>query len=276
MYPDELFNLFGLSVDMYTICFLVGIIACLVFTIIAMKKCGYSSTARDTVIIIGILSILIGLFTAVLFQALYDYIADPSKGFNFDGGMTFIGGLLGGVIAFIGLYFLYVYGINPKLKEGNFFKSNMNKGIWFLVRIAPISITVAHAFGRIGCLFAGCCYGQKTDAWYGVWNAALGYKTVPVQLYEAIFLFALSAVMIVLLFKFKSKDTMAIYLVSYGIWRFIIEFFRADSERGEFIPGLSPSQFWSIIMVIAGIAVFFIYRSFDKKIEDKQKETQAE
>lgn len=276
MYPDELFNLFGLSVDMYTICFLVGIIACLVFTIIAMKKCGYSSNARDTVIIIGILSILIGLFTAVLFQALYDYIADPSKGFNFDGGMTFIGGLLGGVIAFIGLYFLYVYGINPKLKEGNFFKSNMNKGIWFLVRIAPISITVAHAFGRIGCLFAGCCYGQKTDAWYGVWNAALGYKTVPVQLYEAIFLFALSAVMIVLLFKFKSKDTMAIYLVSYGIWRFIIEFFRADSERGEFIPGLSPSQFWSIIMVIAGIAVFFIYRYFDKKIEDKQKEAQVE
>ena len=276
MYPDELFNLFGLSIDMYTICFLVGIIACLVFTIIAMKKCGYSSTARDTVIIIGILSILIGLFTAVLFQALYDYIADPSKGFNFDGGMTFIGGLIGGVIAFIGLYFLYVYGINPKLKEGNFFKSNMNKGIWFLVRIAPISITIAHAFGRIGCLFAGCCYGQKTDAWYGVWNAALGYKTVPVQLYEAIFLFALSAVMIVLLFKFKSKDTMAIYLVSYGIWRFIIEFFRADSERGEFIPGLSPSQFWSIIMVIAGIAVFFIYRYFDKKIEDKQKEAQVE
>ena len=276
MYPSEVFNIFGLSIDMYTIWIVVGIIACLIFTIFAMKRCGYSSSASDTVIIIGIIAIIVGWLSAVLFQALYNYIANPSKGFHF-GGMTFIGGLLGGIITFIGVYFIYVYGINPRLKEGNFFKSDMNKGIWFLVRIAPISITIAHAFGRIGCLFAGCCYGQRTDEWYGIWNAELGYKTVPVQLYESIFLFVLAIVMIVLLFKFHSKDTMAIYLVSYGIWRFIIEFFRADNaERGKFIPGLTPSQFWCIIMVVAGIAIFFIYRYFDKKIEDKQKETQVE
>ena len=276
MYPNELFNLFGLSVDLYTIFIIVGIIACLIFTIYAMKKCGYSSSASDTVIIIGIIAIIIGWLFAVLFQALYNFIANPQAGFHF-GGMTFIGGLLGGVITFIGVYFLFVYVINPRLPEGSFFKANMNKGIWYLVRIAPISITIAHAFGRIGCLFAGCCYGQRTDAWYGIWNAELGYKTVPVQLYESIFLFVLSAVMILLLFHFKSKDTMAIYLVSYGIWRFIIEFFRADNtERGQFIPGLTPSQFWYIIMVLAGIAIFFIYRYFDQKIEDKQKETQVE
>ena len=276
MYPNELFNLFGLSVDLYTIFIIVGIIACLIFAIYAMKKCGYSSSASDTVIIIGIIAIIVGWLFAILFQALYNYIANPSAGFHF-GGMTFIGGLIGGVITFIGVYFLFVYVINPRLPEGSFFKANMNKGIWYLVRIAPISITIAHAFGRIGCLFAGCCYGQKTDAWYGIWNAELGYKTVPVQLYESIFLFVLSAVMILLLFHFKSKDTMAIYLVSYGIWRFIIEFFRADNtERGQFIPGLTPSQFWSIVMIIGGVAIFFIYRYFDKKIEDKQKEAQAQ
>ena len=276
MYPNELFNLFGLSVDLYTIFIVVGIIACLIFAIYAMKKCGYSSSASDTVIIIGIIAIIVGWLFAILFQALYNYIANPSQGFHF-GGMTFIGGLIGGVITFIGVYFLFVYGINPKLKEGSFFKVNINKGIWYLVRIAPISITIAHAFGRIGCLFAGCCYGQKTDAWYGIWNAELGYKTVPVQLYESMFLFVLSAVMILLLFHFKSKDTMAIYLVSYGVWRFIIEFFRADNtERGQFIPGLTPSQFWSIVMVVGGVTIFFIYRYFDKKIEDKQKEAQAQ
>ena len=273
MYPDELFNFLGMSVDLYTICFIVGVIACLVYTIIALKKCGYSSTASDTIIIIGILAILIGLLSAVLFQAFYDYLADPSAGFKFNGGMTFLGGLIGGIVSFIGIYFIFVYGINPHLKDGNFFKANMNKGIWFLVRIAPISITIAHAFGRIGCLFAGCCHGHVTTEWYGIWNASVNAKTVPIPLYESIFLFALSAVMIVLLFKFHSKDTMAIYLVSYGIWRFIIEFFR-DDYRGDFIPGLSPSQFWSIIMVIAGVAVFFIYRYFDKKIEAKQLEKQ--
>ena len=147
----------------------------------------------------------------------------------------------------------------------------MNKGIWYLLRIAPISICIAHGFGRIGCLFAGCCYGHQTDAWYGIHNEVLGYNTVPIQLYESIFLFTLAIVMTLLLIL-KQKDNMAVYLVSYGIWRFVIEYFRAD-YRGDFIPGLSPSQFWSIIMVLAGIAIFFVYRHFDKKIEGKNNNT---
>ena len=267
-------NIFGLHIDMYTVWIVIGVIACLIFAIIAMKICGYSRSASDTIIIIGVISIILGLLAAMLFQAFYDFINNPSDGFKISGGMTFIGGLIGGVITFLGLYFLYVYAINPKLKEGNFFKSDMNKGVWYLVRIAPISITIAHAFGRIGCLFAGCCHGLVTTEWYGIYSAYVDAKTIPIPLYESIFLFALSALMIVLLFKFKFKHNMTVYLISYGIWRFVIEYFRAD-DRGSFIPGLSPSQFWSIIMVLGGIAIFFIYRYFDQKIEDKQKETQV-
>jgi phosphatidylglycerol:prolipoprotein diacylglycerol transferase len=64
---------------------------------------------------------------------------------------------------------------------------------------------------------------------------------------------------------------MTVYLIGYGIWRFLIEFVRGDiEERGKFIPGLTPSQFWAILMVIGGIAFFFIYRYFDKKIESKK------
>ena len=274
MYPNELFNIFGLSIDLYLICFLVGVIACLVFTILAMKKTGYSSTARDTIIMIGIFAIIIGLLSASLFQAIYNLAA--GKGFTFE-GMTFIGGLIGGVISFVGLYFLFVYVINPRLKEKSFFKADMNKGIWYLLRIAPISITIAHGFGRIGCLFAGCCHGKITDEWYGIWNAEVGAKTVPIPLYEAIFLFVLSALMIILLFRLDFKYNMTLYLISYGIWRFVIEYFRAD-YRGDFIPGLSPSQFWSIVMVIGGIAIFFIYRYFDPKFvkENEQLETEKD
>ena len=274
MYPNELFNIFGLSIDLYLICFLVGVIACLVFTILAMKKTGYSSTARDTIIMIGIFAIIIGLLSASLFQAIYNLAA--GKGFTFE-GMTFIGGLIGGVISFVGIYFLYVYVINPRLKEKSFFKADMNKGIWYLLRIAPISITIAHGFGRIGCLFAGCCHGKVTDEWYGIWNAEVGAKTVPIPLYEAVFLFVLSALMIILLFRLDFKYNMTLYLISYGIWRFVIEYFRAD-YRGDFIPGLSPSQFWSIIMVIGGIVIFFLYRYFDPKFvkENEQLETEKD
>ena len=272
MYPNELFNIFGVSIDLYTICFLVGIIACLVFTIIAMKKCGYSSTARDAIIIIGIFAILIGLLSAALFQAFYNLIA--GKGFVFE-GMTFIGGLIGGIIAFVGLYFLYVYAINPRLKEKSFFKSDMNKGIWYLLRIAPISITIAHGFGRIGCFFAGCCYGKPTDAWFGVKFPGLVEKVIPTQLFEAIFLFVLSAAMIVLLFVVNFKYNMSVYLISYGVWRFVIEYFRGD-YRGSLIPGLSPSQFWSIVMVLLGIGIFFLYRYFDPKFNKETEEIEKD
>lgn len=268
MHPQDLFEIFGVGIDLYTIMFVIGIIACLLFTIFALNKSGYSNTARDTIITIGILAIMFGILFAALFQAFYNLIA--GKGFVLE-GMTFIGGLIGGVLAFVGMYFLYVYAINPRLKEKSFFKSNMNKGIWYLLRIAPISICIAHGFGRIGCLCAGCCYGHETHEWYGIWNEYLGYKTVPIQLWEAMFLFILAAIMMVLL-SLKQKDNMAIYLVGYGIWRFVIEYFRAD-YRGDFIPGLSPSQFWSIIMVLAGIAIFFVYRHFDKKIEGKNNNT---
>lgn len=270
MYPNDLFNILGIGFDLYTLCFIVGIIACLVFTIIAMKKSGYSSTASDTIIIIGLFAIIFGLLGAVLFQAIYDFINNPERGFIISGSMTFLGGLIFGVLSFLAIYFLYVYAINPRLKEKSILKSDMNKGVWYLIRIAPISITIAHAFGRIGCSFAGCCYGKQTEAWYGIYNAVLGYKTVPIQLFEATFLFILSAIMIVLLFKFQFKDNMALYLVSYGTWRFVIEFFR-DDYRGELIPGLSPSQFWSILMIIGGVAFFFIYRYFDKKLLENVK-----
>lgn len=272
MLPDPLFSIFGIEIDMYAIFILIGLIACFVFTYIAMKKSGYSSSARDTILMIGIFAIALGFLCATLVQSLYDFIANPSDGFHFTGKMTFLGGLIGGVIVYLGLYFLYVYVINPRLKENSLFKSDMNKGVWELLRFAPISITLAHAFGRCGCFCAGCCGGIETTAWYGIQFPGEAHKEIPTQLFEAIFLFLISVVMIVLYFKFHFKYNMGVYLIGYGVWRFLIEFIRGDiEERGKFIPGLTPSQFWSILMVIGGIAFFFIYRYFDKKIEEKKE-----
>ena len=271
MLPDPLFSIFGIDIDMYAIFILIGLIACFIFTYIAMKKSGYSSSARDMILIIGVFAIALGFLFATLTQSIYDFIANSEGGFQFTGKMTFLGGLIGGVIVYLGLYFLYVYVINPRLKENNFLKSDMNKGVWELLRFAPISITIAHAFGRLGCFSAGCCGGIETDAWYGIQFPGEAHKEIPTQLFEAIFLFLISVVMIILYFKFHFKYNMGVYLIGYGVWRFLIEFIRGDVvERGKFVPGLTPSQFWAILMVIGGIAFFFIYRYFDKKIEDKK------
>lgn len=273
MYPNPLFSIFGIDIHLYEICVLVGILACFIFAYIAMKKSGFSSTARDTILMIGIIAIILGLTFGALLQSLYDFIANPKEGFKFEGKMTFLGGLLGGVITYLGVYFIYVYAINPRLKEKSLFKSDMNKGVWELLRFAPISITIAHAFGRIGCFFAGCCGGVATKMWFGVQFPGEHVKVVPTQLFEAIFLFLISIVMIVLYFKFHFKYNMSVYLIGYGVWRFIIEYFRND-ERGAFIPGLTPSQFWSLLMVIGGIVFFFVYRYFDKKKEESKVVTE--
>ena len=64
---------------------------------------------------------------------------------------------------------------------------------------------------------------------------------------------------------------MTVYLIGYGFWRFMIEFIRGDvEERGKFVPGLTPSQFWSILMILGGVAFTILYYYFDKKYEEKK------
>ena len=64
---------------------------------------------------------------------------------------------------------------------------------------------------------------------------------------------------------------MSVYVISYGIFRFCIEFLRGD-HRGELVTGISPSQFWSILMVVIGVALIF----FIKYIQPKRDAEKAE
>ncbi len=246
----------------------VGIILCFTFLYFSMQKFNYNDEAIDKMLIIGICATAFGVFMAMVFQALYDYIAHPSQGFKLGDAMTFYGGLIGGVVSFLAVWNLYVFVIAPRTKI-KLLQNNMNASLTDALKLAPIGLTIAHAFGRLGCTFAGCCHGGETDAWYGIWmyidRNNSGYptsdavKVVPTQLFECLFLLVLTAVMVILLFKFKFKYNLGVYAIAYGIWRFVIEYVRKD-YRGSFIGAITPSQFWSIIIVILGIAYFFIYK----------------
>ncbi len=258
MYPDALFSIGSLNVYAYGLCMAVGIIACFVFLLLTFQAKNFDDESTDKMLLIGIISTGLGVLFAMLFQALYDYIDNPSSGFEL-GGMTFLGGLIGGVVCYILIYSLYVYVIAPRVKNKRlkWLQNNMNASITDALPFVPVSITIAHAFGRLGCTFAGCCYGQKAD--WGIYFRSAGATVIPTQLFECIFLVILAVVMAVLYFKFKFNYNFSVYCISYGVWRFIIEFFRNDS-RGSFIPGITPSQFWCIIMVLAGIGYIFLYR----------------
>ena len=90
--------------------------------------------------------------------------------------MTFYGGLFGGVLGFLLTYY--------------FIRKNVNFKIMEVVKVAPVSIAIAHCIGRIGCTLAGCCYGKPTDSWIGIDLPGHG-KVIPTQLFEAIFLLIL-------------------------------------------------------------------------------------
>ncbi len=259
MLPNPLFTVFGQGVHMYGICLAVGIVMCLVVFYTYTKRKKMPSKVQDFVFFVAIGAIALGFLIAKLYQAVYDLI-ETGK-FDFYGaGMTAMGGFIGGAGAFLLIYFL-VGKYYFKGKDANLHKKEFNK----IFLTAPICITTAHAFGRIGCLMAGCCHGTLLSTseyvFGGMWMRAAdtgvwGYY-VPTQLYEALFLFVLTAVLTVLYFK-RCNIIMAIYLISYGVWRMIIEIFRTDA-RGAFVLGLAPSQWQSVIFIVGGIALIVFY-----------------
>lgn len=258
MVDGALFHIGKLGVYPYGICLALGIIACFLFLLFTMTKRNFNEEAIDKMLFLGIAATGFGILMAAVFQALYNYIDEPSRGFRLD-SMTFQGGLIGGVVGFLAVWNLYIFVIAPRTKI-KLLQNNMNASLSDALPFVPPSITIAHAFGRLGCTFAGCCHGAETDAWYGVWmytNEFGHAKVVPTQLYECIFLVLLTVIMVVLYFKFNFKYNFGVYAIAYGVWRCVIEVFRAD-ERGTFIAGLTPSQFWSIIMIILGVGYFFL------------------
>lgn len=275
MAKGPLFSIGNLHVQYYGLCMAAGIILCFVFLYFTMQKFNYNDEAIDKMLIIGICATAFGVFMAMVVQALYDYIANPSGGYHLGEAMTFYGGLIGGVVSFLIVWNLYVFVIAPRTKI-KLLQNNMNASLTDALQIAPIGLTIAHTFGRLGCTFAGCCHGGETDAWYGIWmyinRTGSGYgippmvKVVPTQLFECLFLAALTAVMMILLFKFRFKYNLGVYAIAYGIWRFIIEYIRKD-YRGSFIGSITPSQFWSIIIVILGVGYFFLYKYFLYRFE---------
>ncbi len=272
MLPEPIFTLFGRGVYMYGICIAVGLIACIAVFYIYTGKKGVHQKLQDFVLFLAIAAIGLGFLCGKLYQAFYDFF--ETGVFDFYGaGMTVMGGLIGGAAVFLAGYFLvgkfYFKGelVDIHVKQFN-----------IILLVAPICIVIAHAFGRIGCLMSGCCHGAYLGKEYvigGIWMRApdtgdVGYH-VPTQLYEALFLFALFAVLSLLYFK-KCNIIMHLYLISYGFWRIFIEFLRTD-ERGVIFLGLAPSQWQSFIFIGGGVAllIFYLIRKIPLWLPDKNK-----
>lgn len=128
-----------------------------------------------------------------------------------------------------------------------------------------VSIPLAHAFGRLGCLAEGCCYGCPYDGpghivFQNSDIAPNGVPLFPSQPLEAICNMLLFGAL--LLYGRRVRPTgrvTGIYLLSYAIIRFVLEFWRGDDARGLFL-GISTSQLISILLVPVALLLIFSKR----------------
>jgi phosphatidylglycerol:prolipoprotein diacylglycerol transferase len=136
------------------------------------------------------------------------------------------------------------------------------------------SVALGHAFGRVGCFLAGCCYGAPSD---GPWAVRFGRDSLafaqlvaagklapeaappplhPVQLYEAAGELALFFALARLLPRRRyDGQAFVAWLAGYGLLRFALEFLRGDDERRYLLPHLSTSQSLALVAIAFALAV---------------------
>lgn len=126
-------------------------------------------------------------------------------------------------------------------------------------------IAIGHAFGRVGCFAAGCCYGIECErSWavkftnleaYKMTGVPLNIPLHPTQLYEATFNLALAG-LLYWLFNRRPRPgiVFAAYLCLYSTFRFGVEFLRHHEQA--LTGGLSNTQWISLATLIAGLALW--------------------
>jgi phosphatidylglycerol:prolipoprotein diacylglycerol transferase len=204
---------------------------------------------------------LIGARIVFIFTKLDEFLQSPLEIVMFwRGGLVWYGGFI--AAAGYVLYYCRRYRLP-------FFK--------FVDILMPYT-ALAHAFGRLGCLAAGCCFGRTTNlpwgivfppgsmaqqAQYAAHVVAASHPSLPVhptQLYEAgAELLLFWALVLVRRYKRFHGQLFLIWMGAYPILRSTIEMFRGDKERGVYI--LSTSQYISILIaIVAALLVAYFWR----------------
>ncbi|MBM4316823.1 MAG: prolipoprotein diacylglyceryl transferase [Deltaproteobacteria bacterium] len=205
-----------------------------------------------------LIAVLSSIFGARLFHVLFEefsyYSRHPEKVFAlWEGGYTFYGALLSS------FFFMWLYTRWQKLS----FLEMMD--------LCCPGGALGLFIGRLGCFFAGCCWGSPSSLpWAVAFNApeslssSGNVRVHPTQVYEALIGLVL---FFYLTWRFKNRKYVGqIFLQTitfYSLGRFGIEFFRGDEYRGYLFNGLiSYSQFVSL--AILPFTISGMYR-FSKK-----------
>jgi phosphatidylglycerol---prolipoprotein diacylglyceryl transferase len=241
----RLFHLGNFNLPTYGVMAALG----LIFGLLLIVKLGREQGLDpDKLWNLGIIAILSGIVGAKLLL----FVTDPEfRSHPFSMATLQAGGVWsGGVVLALIMCIWYMRRNNlPVLRTCDVF--------------AP-GLALGHAFGRVGCFAAGCCYGRETHLpWAVTFHNPLAYEIVgtplgvplhPTQLYEMV-LELCNAAFLVWLSRRKrfEGEIIGTYMIIYGIGRYFIEFYRGDPGRGNnFLGFMTGTQVIAIGLVIFG------------------------
>ncbi len=257
MFPK--FEILGKTIGMYGLCAVIGLLICGFTCYTLTKKRGTEPEDIILAVVFTGIGVLIGghlLYGIVNLPHMISALqAAETVTFSYlckllivtFGGSVFYGGFLGSLFA------ICLYGKHKK-----------NTALY--LDMFAIMTPLFHTFGRIGCFFAGCCYGIESKFGFTAHNNSFvpdvnDVSRFPVQLLEAVLNFSI----FFLLSGFFKKEKLSgklvfLYMLTYAPIRFSLEFLRGDAARGSLL-WFSTSQWISLLLFpIALVSLFLSLR----------------
>lgn len=266
MYPIA-FTLFGKSIHFYGVCIAIGFICATLAMLYKRKRAGMTA---DQIFDLAMLALFTGILGARLLHVIQNW--DSNSGLLWiiridQGGLVFYGGFI------LAITSVCIYARRKKIS------------IPALLDVTSPAIAIGHAFGRLGCFLQGCCFGKVAPQ--GTWGAVrfpyypessieakmylpdgMTRALYPTQIWESAANLILCAVLLILCKKFRRPGQIAgIYLITYAVIRFILEFFRGDNP--ELLLGLTTSQSIALFLMIPVGSILLVMAKEKNELELK-------
>lgn len=187
----------------------------------------------DLAILIGISALVGSRIAYIIFDLTY-YLEVPMRIISREGGLSFHGGLIAAFL--VSLWYVRRHKIP----------------VGVTADLAAPYLALGYAITRIGCFMYGCCYGKLSDLPWALPAAFVDQALRhPTQIYASLTNFIFFG----LLLYFRDKKPFqgylfVLYVGLYGVYRFIIEFYR-DSE--VFLGPVTLAQAVSLLMVLISV-----------------------
>ncbi len=257
MHPD-LFKIGPIVVHSYGTLLMLGFISGILLSRREARRLGASP---DLPLDLGVWILIASVvFARALFVAMnwVDFSPYPLSVFFVwrEGGLSYHGGLLGGVLAV--LAFAHRYQLS----------------FWLLADIMTPGLALGYGIARFGCLLNGCCYGAPTDLPWGIRfpyyadSQVLTEPSHPTQIYSALGSFLILALLMLVRTRLSGRGQLfCLYLVLYAPMRAFIEVFRKGYTAQVLFDGLTQGQVASALIFISAAACFII---LGKRTSEKQ------